>query len=419
MRVATLFKRLLRLGGQRVVGVELVEDDAGTERVVVEVAMRRRRAMRCSGCEARVRGSYDTRPMSWRHLDLGRVRCVVRCEVRRVECPGCGVRVESVPWARAGSRFTRAFEDTAVYLVKHAPKTTVAALMRVDWHTVGRMIERVVAEHAADREGDGLDGLVRIGIDEVAYRKGHRYLMCVTDHGSGALVWAAPGRSQATAEAFYRALGPERCARLGAVSLDLHGGWIGATRAHAPDALICADPFHVIKLAGDALDRVRRDAWQALREEDPGRAAWIKGTRFAVRRRASSLRPGDRTILDALERDNHDIYRGWLLVEQLRGVYEAASHDDAMALLDDWILAALTSELDPFIRCALTIDTHRDLVVNAITQRLSNARLEGMNSTVRLLSHRARGYRRLSSLDRKSTRLNSSHIQKSRMPSSA
>ena len=82
--------------------------------------------------------------------------------------------------------------------------------MRVDWHTVGRMIERVVAEHAASREGDGLDGLTRIGIDEVAYRKGHRYLMCVSDHGSGALVWAAPGRSQATAEAFYRALGPER-----------------------------------------------------------------------------------------------------------------------------------------------------------------------------------------------------------------
>ena len=135
-----------------------------------------------------------------------------------------------------------------------------------------------------------------------------------------------------------------------------------------------------------------------MREEDPDRAAWIKGTRFAVRRRAENLRPGDRTILDALERDNHDIYRGWLLVEQLRAVYQAVTHQDAMVLLDDWILAALTSDLDPFIRCALTIDTHRNLVVNAITERLSNARLEGMNSTVRLLSHRARGYRRLSSL---------------------
>ena len=112
--------------------------------------------------------------MTWRHLDLGRVRCLIRCQVRRLECPACGVRNEAVPWARAGSRFTRAFEDTRVWLVKAAPKSTVATLMRVDWHTVGRMIERVVAEHSAQRDGDGLDGLTRIGIDEVAYRKGHR-----------------------------------------------------------------------------------------------------------------------------------------------------------------------------------------------------------------------------------------------------
>lgn len=397
MRVATLFKRLLRLGRERVVAVEVVEGDGG-EAVLVTVALRDRRAMRCSGCTRRVRGGYDTRSGSWRHLDMGRVRCMIRAEVRRVCCPGCGVRTEQVPWARAGSRFTRAFEDTCVYLAKAAPKTTVAALMRVDWATVGRMIERVVTEHAAARAGDGLDGLTRIGIDEVAYRKGHRYLMCVTDHDTGRLVWAAPGRSQATLEAFYAALGPERCKQLRAVSLDLHGGWITATRTHAPDALICADPFHVIKLAGQALDRVRRDAWQQLRQDDPERAAWIKGTRFAVRRRASNLRPSDQTILDALERDNHAIYRGWLLIEQLRAVYQAATHNDAMTLLDDWILAALTSDLDPFVRCALTIDGHRDLVVNAITERLSNARLEGMNSTVRLLSHRARGYRRLQSL---------------------
>lgn len=397
MRVATLFKRVLRLGRGRVVGGDLI-DEGGVEAVLVQVVLAERRAMRCSGCAVRVRTAYDTREVSWRHLDLGRIRCVIRCQIRRVSCPGCGIRNEAVPWARAGSRFTRAFEDTCVWLVKSTPKSAVAALMRVDWHSIGRMIERVVAEHVASREGDGLDGLERIGIDEVSYRKGHRYLTCVTDHTTGNLVWAAPGRSQTTLEAFYRELGPERRDEIKAVSLDLHSGWITATRTHAPAAAICADPFHVIKLAQDALERVRRDAWQALRAEDPGRAAWIKGTRFAVRRKASNLRAGDRTILDALERDNHAIYQGWLLVEQLRGVYAAETAADARILLDDWILAALESGLGPFITCALTIDTHRELVVNAITERLSNARLEGMNSTVRLISHRARGYRRLKSL---------------------
>ncbi len=157
-------------------------------------------------------------------------------------------------------------------------------------------------------------------------------------------------------------------------------------------------PFHVFKLAGDALERVRRDAWQGLREDNPDRATWIKATRFAVRRKAATLRPGDRSILDELARDNHQIEQGRLLVEQLRAVYQAATHQDAELLLDAWIFAACTSSMDSFIRCAITIDAHSDYVVNATTQRLSNARLEGMNSTVRLLSHRARGYRRLSSL---------------------
>ena len=99
-----------------------------------------------------------------------------------------------------------------------------------------------------------------------------------------------------------------------------------------------------------------------------------------------------------LKATNQDLYAGWLLVEQLRGVYLAHDHDEATALLDDWILAALGSELDPFIRTALTLDVHRDEIANAIVLGLSNARLEGMNSTVRLISHRARGFRRLESL---------------------
>jgi transposase len=246
--------------------------------------------------------------------------------------------------------------------------------------------------------GDGLDELVRIGVDEVAYRKGHRYLLCVTDHDSGRLVWAAPGRSRTTLIEFFTALGPERCRAIEAISVDLHDGWMAAIRTHCPHAAICADPFHVIKLAGAALDEVRRGMWQDLRRTDPERASWIKGTRFAIRRRASRLRRSDQTILDELAARNHELYAGWLLVEQLRGVYIAHDHDEALELLDDWILAALESGMEPFQRTALTLDRYRTEIANSIILGLTNARLEGMNSTVRLISHRARGFRRLESL---------------------
>ncbi len=397
MRVADIFKRLLRIDAVRVSDVRIVEEPGG-QVITLTVARRSNRRMHCGRCGQRARSVYDRQVRSWRHLDAFRVRCVLTAEVRRVICSECGVSAEAVPWARPGSRVSRAFEDACVWLVRSAPKSVVAELMRIDWHTVGRMIERVVAEHSARRIGDGLDGLVRIGIDEVAYRKGHRYLLCVTDHDSGRLVWAAPGRSRTTLEEFFTALGPERCAAIGAISVDLHDGWMSAIRVHCPAAAICADPFHVVKLAMGALDEVRRGMWQELRRTDPERASWIKGTRFAIRRRAENLRGSDRTILDELKLTNQELYAGWLLIEQLRGVYVAHDHDEATELLDDWILAALESGMEPFQRTALTLDRYRGEIANAITLGLTNARLEGMNSTVRLISHRARGFRRLESL---------------------
>ncbi len=270
--------------------------------------------------------------------------------------------------------------------------------MRVDWATVGRMIERVIDEHTAARDGDGLDGLVRIGIDEVAYRKGHRYLMCVVCHDTARVVWAARGRSQAVIAQFFEALGPERCKQIASVSVDLHGGWPAVIARYCPDAAICADPFHVVKLAGDALDELRRADWQRLRETEPERAKWLKGTRFLLRRRSETLSDRARSVLEDLAETNQDVYRGWLLTDQLRMVYLAESRAEARDLIDEWIFAAATSELGPFITVAITFERHADAIANAVWLGINNARLEAMNSTVRLMSHRARGFRRLQSL---------------------
>jgi len=260
------------------------------------------------------------------------------------------------------------------------------------------MIERVVHEHVASRGDDGLDGLIRIGMDEVAYRKGHRYLMWVVCHDTGRIVWAREGRTQAVAAAFFTQLGPARCARIRAVSVDLHGGWEATIAGYCQNAAICADPFHVIQLAGRALDALRRADWQRLREEDPERAKWLKGTRFLLRRRADTLSARARSVLEDLAETNRDVYRGWLLTDQLKAVYAATDHEEATELLDEWILAAATSELEPFIGVAITLERHAEAVVNAVILGVNNARLEAMNSTVRLISHRARGFRNLSSL---------------------
>jgi transposase len=395
MRVTTLFKRLLRLQGVRVVAVELAGEE-GKERLVVELARPAQRWLRCPRCGFRTRASYDRSLRTLRHLDVLRTPCLLRLEVRRLACPDCGVVAEELPFARPGSRFTRAFEDSCVWLARDAPKTVVARLMRVDWATVGRMIERVVAEAAAVDGERWLEGLRRIGVDEVSYRKGRRYLLCVVCHDTGRIVWAQPGRSRAVLHSFFDELGEERCALLEAVSADLAPAWQEVIRERAPNALVCADPFHVVKLAGEALDTLRRQDWQRLRKQDPRRAVWLKGTRFVLRQRAETLTDGQRNLIEELAQTNERVYRGWLLCDQLRAIY--TDPEQAEQLLEQWLHAAASSLLVPFVKLARTLAAHRDGIVNAIRLGLSNARLEAMNSTIRLISHRSRGFRRLDSL---------------------
>jgi transposase len=215
VRVTTGFNRMLRLPGASVVDVSF-----GLEGVIVSVRLRRRRRV-CSVCGQLGGRLHDRRMKRWRHLDLGANRCVIECELRRLWCRDCGAQFEAVPWARAHSRYTRDFEDTVAWLAQQMAKTPIAGLLRIGWDTVGRIVERVVADRLDERR---LNGLVAIGCDEISYRRGQRYLTSVVDHKAGAIVWCAAGRNAGTLQAFFDELGPERAATIRAVSIDMSGG---------------------------------------------------------------------------------------------------------------------------------------------------------------------------------------------------
>jgi len=168
VRVSTAFKRLLRLPGASVADVSFTSDG-----VVVTVRLRRRRRV-CAGCgQTGPLEIHDRRVKRWRHLDLGASRCTIECELRRLRCPDCGVRSEPVPWARPGARHTRDFEDVVAWLAQQMAKTPITRLLRVGWRTVGEIVTRVVADELDERR---LEGLVCIGVDEISWRRHHRYL---------------------------------------------------------------------------------------------------------------------------------------------------------------------------------------------------------------------------------------------------
>jgi transposase len=383
VRVSTAFKRLLRLPGAGVADVSFTG-----EGILVTVRLRRRRRV-CGGCgQTGALEIHDRRVKRWRHLDLGASRCIIECELRRLRCPDCGVRLEAVPWARPGAAHTRDFEDTVAWLAQQMAFAPIARLLRIGWHTIGPIVARVVADHLDQRR---LERLVAIGVDEISYRRHHRYLTSVADHQTGAIVSCSPGRNSATLQGFFDELG-ERRHSIRAVSIDMSGEYQRAIRQAVPQAEICFDPFHVVRLAARATDQVRRDEWNAHDRSHTPTGRWVKHTRWSLLKAPENQTIGQLATLAEVQDQNRRLYRAFLLREELRLLYHLDDRAPAPAHLDAWLAWASRSRLKPFVRLARTLREHRQGILAAIHLGLSNGRLEGLNSKIRLISHRAFGF---------------------------
>jgi transposase len=385
VRVTTAFNRMLGLPGAWVRDVEL-----GEQAMIVTVALRRKRPV-CSGCGARGLNVKDHRTKRWRHLDTGGVRCVIECRLRRLYCPGCGDLPEHVEWARGGARYTRDFDDLTAWLAQQMNQTQLTRLMRIGWETVGNILARVVAEKLP---AGRLDGLELIGVDEVNYGADHKFLTCVANHETGAIVWATEGRNAASLQAFFDALTDQQKQSIRAVSIDMSAGYEKAIRDPdngVPHAQVCFDPFHVVQLGSKAADQVRRAEYNKHGRSTTGEGKWIKGTRYSLLKDPSKQTARQLLKLAEVVLTNKPMYRAFLLYGELRYLYKVPKHE-ARERLEAWLAWASRSRLKPFVKLARTLRKHKQGVLAAIEIGISNGRLEALNSKVRLLSHRAYGF---------------------------
>lgn len=384
MRVTTAFNRVLNLPGASVESVSFTADG-------IEIGLRRRgRRWRCP-CGRISSARYDGSRRRWRHLDFGACKVWLVADVHRVDCRGCGrVRTEQVPWARPKARHSRDFEDLTAWLAQRMDKSSVARMLRCSWEAVDAIVGRVVADHIDDRR---LDGLVHIGVDEISYKRGHRYLTIVANHDTGTVVWVGRDRTKESFEQFFDALG-ERVADLDAVTCDASSVYLPVARLRAPDATICMDPFHVIKWAGEALDAV----WDTERPTFPNKIGYrpnrapVRRARFILRVGAEKLKDPQRTFIRSLRRERYRLFRAWELKEQLRDLYRTVRPDDAHTYLKKWITRALRSKIPAFINLARRLRNHFPAIIASVHQGLSNARLEGINAKIRVIQRRGYGH---------------------------
>jgi transposase len=333
---------------------------------------------------------------------VGLVRAFLEAEAPRVSCPQHGVVVAHVPWARHGGGHTIAFDQTVAWLATRTSKSAVTQLMRIAWRTVGSIVARVWED--VEALGDRLDGLTRIGIDEISYKRGQRYITVVVDHDSGRLVWAAPGRDRATLGGFFDQLGPERSARITHVSADA-ADWIAAVvTQRCPNALQCADPFHIVAWAMDALDEVRKQVWAEARKTSPsvskgrgrrdpaGDARKLKHSRYALWKNPDKLTDKQRQKLAWIATTNTALYRAYLLKEGLRFAF-AVKGEAGKQAIDRWLSWARRSQLPAFIHLAQRLTTQRARIDASLETGLSNARIESVNTKIRLITRIAFGFR--------------------------
>jgi transposase len=401
---ATVWRALLGVEKAVIEGIEFDEDE---QVLVAHVRPHKRARGRCGRCGRRSPG-YDAGEVRrrWRALDLGTVLAVLEADAPRVDCPVHGPTVIEVPWARHRAGHTRAFDDQVAWLAVACSKSAVTQLMRIAWRTVGAIVARVCAD--VDAEVDRFAGLTRIGIDEISYKRHHKYLTVVVDHDTGRLVWAAPGRDTATLQKFFDALGEQRCAQITHVSADA-AEWIAkVVTANCPQAVRCADPFHIVAWATEALDEVRRRAWNEARDapggsrvtggtkrrirEGTGPARQLKRARWALWKNPEDLSVRQREKLLWIARTHPHLYRAYLLKEGLRLVFRLRGQAGKEAL-QRWMRWASRCRIPEFVNLQRRIRRNLEPIHASLEHGMSNGLIESTNTKIRLLTRVSFGFK--------------------------
>ena len=389
------------LGLQAPWEVKRVDLDAAKHRIDFEVGCKAAR-FSCPNCGAADQGIHDQVRRDWRHLDFFQFEAWLHAEVPRVQCSACGKTSQiGVPWAREGSGFTLLFEALALALCRDLAVAQAARLMRVAAKRLWTRINHYVPEA---RARDDMSSVRLIGIDETSVKKGHEYITVVHDLEAKRLLFACAGRGHETVKTFVQDLqahggAPEKVAH---VCMDMSAAYTKGVGESLPQAQISFDRFHVVALANEAMDEVRREEMRA--EPAAVRKALgstnkklLKSLLWGMRKNPKDWSPKQLDSMHWLQHSNLKSARAWRLKQALREVYAQAVQSNcaqtAETALRAWLSWAKRSRLASFKRLAKTLSDRFDGVVRGMLDGRSNAYVEAMNGLLQQTKTAARGFR--------------------------
>jgi transposase len=346
----------------------------------------------CAGCGQKRPGYDKLTAREFEFVPLWGMPVALVYSMRRVECPRCGVHVEMVPWASGKSPMTHAFVWFLASWAKALSWKETARRFGTSWDTVFRAVREAVRWGLEHRS---LDGIRSIGVDELSWKKGHKYLTMVyqIDHGCRRLLHIARDRRSTSFGEFFDMLGEERTRSIRFVASDMWRAFLGVVRTRCGDALHVLDRFHVMQLMSKAIDLVRREEVRSLRAA--GQQPYLTKTRWLLLKNKKNLRRRDRVRLKDLVAINLKTVRAYLLKEDFHRFWRYRSIASASTFLDHWTRRVMRSRIEPMKKFARTLRSHRKELQNWFLARneFAAGATEGFNGKARITTRNAYGFR--------------------------
>jgi transposase len=358
----------------------------------IEIRPRKNNHPICTGCEKKGPG-YDTLPVRrFQFVPLWGIAVFFLYGLRRVDCPRCGVKVERVPWSQGKNHMTTTFSWFLAHWAKRLSWKETAGAFQTTWDNVFRSVKMAVTWGLGHRN---LENVTSIGIDEISWKKGPKYLTMVyqIDIGCRRLLWIGRERTQKTLRAFFEELGPEATARLRFICSDMWKPYLRIVAELAGQAVHVLDRFHIMSQVGKAIDKVRAQEAKQLKAQ--GGQPVLTNSRWCLLKRPENLTDKQTVKLKELLSCNLKTVRAYLLKEDLQRLWSYATPGWAGRFLDEWCQRTMRSRIDPMKKIAKMLRNHWELLLNwfRVKDRVALGAVEGFNNKAKLTTKKAYGFR--------------------------
>lgn len=391
MQLKTILNRVEKYKSFVYGKVEWLEE-AVRPTLLVQVKPRKNSRPICSGCR-RPRPGYDRLPeRQFEFVPLWGVAVFLVYALRRVDCPACGVKAERVPWGDGKCRLTNSYKWFLARWARRLSWSETASVFHTSWNSVFRAVRHAVLWGLAHRE---LKDVEAIGVDEVQWKRGHKYLTLVyqIDAGSKRLLYVAQNRTEASLRSFFRTLTDQVRLGLEFVCSDMWGPYLTVLAEQAGQAVHVLDRFHIMKKMNEAIDQVRREEARQLKAD--GEEQILKHSRWCLLKRPENLNEKQTAKLSELMKYNLRSVKSHLLREDFQRFWEYRSPYWAGRFLRQWCERTMKTSLEPMKDVARTLLRHEPLILNWFRAQgtISSGVVEGLNNKVKLTARKSYGFR--------------------------